>query len=134
MNRRLSLLRGVLYIIACASRPAQRVPDLVQAAQSAGWDIIIGVSILPVSRWLLNKPERKIAMTAVTQAPGAASTYRSPELEQLQALPNSPFGMQFLLVPALPAPVPIAGDATTRSCEETSRDGKSTLDCVDDDD
>jgi hypothetical protein len=73
-------------------------------------------------------------MTSTTQASGETSTHRSPELEQLQALPDSPFGMQFFLVPVSPAPVPIAGDATTRSCEETSRDGKSTLDCVDDDD
>lgn len=73
-------------------------------------------------------------MTPASQAPGAASKYHSPELEQIQALPNSPFGMQFLLVPISSAPVPIAGKATTRSCEETSRDGTSTLDCVDDDD
>ncbi len=73
-------------------------------------------------------------MTVATQAPKAASKYRSTELEQLQALPDSPFGMQFFLVPVSSAPVPIDGKATTRSCEETSNDGKSTLDCVDDDD
>lgn len=73
-------------------------------------------------------------MTPAIQAPGAVSTYRSLELEQLQALPNSPFGIQFFLVPVSSAPLPIAGNATTRSCEETSNDGKSTLDCVDDDD
>jgi hypothetical protein len=73
-------------------------------------------------------------MTVATRAPGATSTYRSAELELLQALPDSPFGMQFLLVPVSSAPLPIAGNATTRSCEETSRDGTSTLDCVDDDD
>lgn len=73
-------------------------------------------------------------MTVATQTSGAASKYHSLELEQLQALPNSPFGMQFFLVPVSSAPLPIAGNATTRSCEETSRDGKSTLDCVDDDD
>jgi hypothetical protein len=73
-------------------------------------------------------------MTLATQAPAAASNYCSPELEQIQALPDSPFGMQFFLVPVSSAPLPIAGNATTRSCEETSNDGKSTLDCVDDDD
>lgn len=73
-------------------------------------------------------------MPPATQAPEAASKYRSHELEQLQALPDSSFGMQFFLVPVSSAPVPIDGKATTRSCEETSRDGKSTLDCVDDED
>ncbi len=37
--------KGVLYIISCASRPAQRVPDLVQAAQAAGWEV--GVIVTP---------------------------------------------------------------------------------------
>lgn len=73
-------------------------------------------------------------MTTAKQVPEAVSKYRSLELEQLQALPNSPFGIQFFLVPVSSAPLPIAGNATTRSCEETSRDGTSTLDCVDDDD
>lgn len=73
-------------------------------------------------------------MAPTTQVPEVAHTYRSLELEQLQALPDSPFGMQFFLVPVSSAPLPIAGNATTRSCEETSRDGTSTLDCVDDDD
>jgi phosphopantothenoylcysteine synthetase/decarboxylase len=36
--------RGVLYIISCASRPAQRVPDLVQAAQAARWDVVVIVT------------------------------------------------------------------------------------------
>ncbi len=36
--------RGVLYIVACASRPDQRVPDLVQAAQSARWDVSVIVT------------------------------------------------------------------------------------------
>ena len=73
-------------------------------------------------------------MTIVSQMPEAAKTYRSFELEQLQSLPHSPFGMQFLQVPVSSAPVPSYGSATTRSCDETSNDGKSKLDCVDDDD
>lgn len=73
-------------------------------------------------------------MTIATQASEGASKYRSLELEQLQAFPESPFGVQFFLVPVSSAPVPVDGKATTRSCEETSNDGKSTLDCVDDDD
>ncbi|MEO9030226.1 MAG: hypothetical protein ABI413_15575 [Ktedonobacteraceae bacterium] len=73
-------------------------------------------------------------MTVATQAPRVANTYRSPELEHLQLLPNSPFGMQFFLVPVSPASVPINGQATTRSCDETSNDGSSKLDCIDDDD
>jgi hypothetical protein len=73
-------------------------------------------------------------MTIATQTSEIASKYCSLELEQLQALPNSPFGMQFFLVPISSVPVPVDGKATTRSCEETSNDGKSTLDCVDDDD
>ena len=73
-------------------------------------------------------------MTVTMRAAEATNKYRSAELELLQALPDSPFGMQFFLVPVSSAPLPIAGNATTRSCEETSRDGTSTLDCVDDDD
>src|SRR5437588_852419 len=33
--------RGVLYIISCASRPAQRVQDLVIMAQVEGWDVCV---------------------------------------------------------------------------------------------
>ena len=74
-------------------------------------------------------------MTVPTQdAPGTTRSYHSVELELLQALPTSPFGMQFLTVPVSSAPVPSSGSATTRTCDETSNDGSSTLDCVDDDD
>jgi hypothetical protein len=38
-NRRGS--RGVLYIISCASRPAQRVQDLVILSQAEGWDVCV---------------------------------------------------------------------------------------------
>ena len=73
-------------------------------------------------------------MTHAYQAPEATSKYRSVELEAIQSLPTSPFGMQFLHVPVSSAPVPSYGSATTRSCDETSNDGSSKLDCVDDDD
>ena len=33
--------RGVLYIIACASRPAQRVHELVALAQTIRWDVCV---------------------------------------------------------------------------------------------
>jgi len=60
--------------------------------------------------------------------------YRSSELEAIQARPDSPFGMQFFVVPVSSAPPSSSKEATTRSCEETSQDGKSKLDCIDDDD
>ncbi len=31
--------RGTLYVIACASRPAQRIQELVTLAQEAGWEV-----------------------------------------------------------------------------------------------
>ncbi len=63
------------------------------------------------------------------------SPYRSLELEQIQQRSASPPGMLFLHVPAVQVSVPAHREgATTRSCDETSNDGKSTLDCVDDDD
>lgn len=44
MTQERSTPRGVLYIISCASRPAQRVPDLVQAAQADGWEVCVIVT------------------------------------------------------------------------------------------
>ncbi len=75
-------------------------------------------------------------MTAVTKdAPGTTSKkYRSPELEAIQSRPTSPFGMQFFQVPVSPAPLPTNEKASTRTCDETSNDGTSKLDCIDDDD
>lgn len=73
-------------------------------------------------------------MTIATQAPGAGSKYHSTELEQIQSLPNSPFGMQFFLVPVSFAPLSTNEKASTRTCDETSNDGSSRLDCIDDDD
>ncbi|HEU5376312.1 MAG TPA: hypothetical protein VFV38_12775 [Ktedonobacteraceae bacterium] len=73
-------------------------------------------------------------MIVTTPASEAASKYRSSELEQLQSLPYSPFGMQFFLVPVSSAPLPRDEKASTRTCDETSNDGSSRLDCVDDDD
>jgi len=44
-------------------------------------------------------------------------------------------GMLFLHVPVRPPSVPAQqGEATTRTCDETTYDGRSSLDCVDDDD
>jgi len=73
-------------------------------------------------------------MAAVTQESEAMSTHHSPELEQIQSLPHSPFGMQFFVVPLTSAPVSAREEASTRTCDETSNDGKSKLDCIDDDD
>ncbi|HJT55331.1 MAG TPA: flavoprotein [Ktedonobacteraceae bacterium] len=33
--------KGILYIISCASRPAQGVQDLVTLAQAAGWNVCV---------------------------------------------------------------------------------------------
>lgn len=44
MNHVTNASRGFLYIISCASRPAQRVPELVQAAQAAGWEVAVVVT------------------------------------------------------------------------------------------
>jgi hypothetical protein len=64
-----------------------------------------------------------------------ASPYRSGALEQIQQRPTSPLGMLFLHVPLQHPSVPQEqAEATTRTCDETNYDGRSTLDCVDDDD
>ena len=44
MNENRASSRGVLYIICCASRPAQRVQDLVRLAQAEGWDVCVIVT------------------------------------------------------------------------------------------
>jgi hypothetical protein len=63
------------------------------------------------------------------------SPYRSVALEQIQQRSTSPLGMLFLHVPVRPPSVPAQqGEATTRTCDETTYDGRSSLDCVDDDD
>ncbi len=36
--------RGTLYVIACASRPAQRIQEFVTLAQEAGWEVCIIVT------------------------------------------------------------------------------------------
>ena len=42
---------------------------------------------------------------------------------------------EFLRVPALQASVPAhREEASTRTCDETTNDGSSKLDCIDDDD
>ncbi|MGH2508910.1 MAG: hypothetical protein ACRDHZ_16115 [Ktedonobacteraceae bacterium] len=73
-------------------------------------------------------------MTPSTQTSEEMSKYRSAELEQIQSLPHSPFGMQFFIVPVTSAPVSAREKASTRTCDETSHDGRSKLDCIDDDD
>jgi hypothetical protein len=64
----------------------------------------------------------------------ASETYHSSELEQIQQKPDSPFGMAFLRVPTIHVSVPRSEEASTRTCDESTLDGKSVLDCVDDDD
>ncbi len=64
-----------------------------------------------------------------------SSMYRCVELEQVQQRSTSPLGMLFLRVPAVWVSVPDQREeASTRTCDETSNDGKSKLDCIDDDD
>jgi hypothetical protein len=61
--------------------------------------------------------------------------YRSLELEQIQQRSTSPLGMLFLRVPAIQISVPAHQEgASTRTCDETTNDGTSKLDCIDDDD
>ncbi len=45
MSQHRRAARGFLYVISCASRPAQYVPNFVRAAQAAGWDV--GVIVTP---------------------------------------------------------------------------------------
>lgn len=72
MNHALSTFRGFLYVIACASRPAQRVPDLVQAAQAAGWDV--GVVVTPQATKFVDLP----LLEQLTGYP-VRSEYKRPE-------------------------------------------------------
>ena len=39
-NHKLST-KGVLYLVSCASSAAERVPDFVKQAQTAGWDVCV---------------------------------------------------------------------------------------------
>ncbi len=64
--------RGFLYIIVCASRPAQRVPDLVQAAQAAGWQV--GVIVTPQATKFVDIPR----LEHLTGYP-VRSEYKRPE-------------------------------------------------------
>jgi phosphopantothenoylcysteine synthetase/decarboxylase len=72
MSRTPSPSRGVLYVIACASRPAQRVPDLVQAAQTAGWDVTVIVT--PQATKFVDAP----LLEQLTSYP-VRSEYKRPE-------------------------------------------------------
>ncbi len=73
-------------------------------------------------------------MSSIAATQESTIVYRSSELETVQARPDSPFGMQFLVVPVSSAPPSPSKEVSTRSCEETSQNGKSKLDCIDDDD
>jgi phosphopantothenoylcysteine synthetase/decarboxylase len=64
--------RGVLYIIACASRPAARVPELVQTAQAAGWQV--AVIVTPQATRFVNIP----LLEHLTGYP-VRSEYKRPE-------------------------------------------------------
>ena len=66
--------------------------------------------------------------------PSARPKYHSSELELIQACSNSPMGLQFFSVPVSSVPRPASEKASTRTCDETTLDGKSKLDCIDDDD
>ena len=72
MTQDRSTPKGVLYIISCASRPAQRVPDLVQAAQVAGWDV--GVVVTPQATKFVDIP----LLEELTGYP-VRSEYKRPE-------------------------------------------------------
>jgi phosphopantothenoylcysteine synthetase/decarboxylase len=65
MTQKRLVSRGVLYVIACASRPALRVQDLVMLAQAAGWDVCMIVTPqatkfvdIPLLEWLTGYPVR----------------------------------------------------------------------------
>jgi hypothetical protein len=76
---------------------------------------------------------KEALMTGVsTSLPTVVSC--SSELVQIQQHPTSPFGMLFLMAPHVHVHTfPLReDDDKTRTCEETSYDGKSKLDCVDD--
>lgn len=75
-----SASRGFLYIISCASRPAQRVPDLVQAAQAANWDV--GVVVTPQATKFVDIP----LLEQLTGYP-VRSEYKRPE--EPDALPRA---------------------------------------------
>ncbi|MGH2478439.1 MAG: flavoprotein [Ktedonobacteraceae bacterium] len=72
MSHTLSPSRGVLYVIACASRPAQHVPDLVQAAQAAGWEV--SVIVTPQATKFVDAP----LLERLTSYP-VRSEYKRPE-------------------------------------------------------
>lgn len=72
MSQSPSPSRGVLYIVACASRPARRVPDLVRAAQSTGWEV--GVIVTPQATKFVDGP----LLEQLTGYP-VRSEYKRPE-------------------------------------------------------
>ncbi|HEU5376915.1 MAG TPA: flavoprotein [Ktedonobacteraceae bacterium] len=72
MSQSPSPSRGVLYIVACASRPAGRVPDLVRAAQFTGWEV--GVIVTPQATKFVDGP----LLEQLTGYP-VRSEYKRPE-------------------------------------------------------
>jgi phosphopantothenoylcysteine synthetase/decarboxylase len=72
MHQTPSTSRGFLYVISCASRPAQRVPELVQAAQAAGWEV--GVVVTPQATKFVDVP----LLERLTRYP-VRSEYKRPE-------------------------------------------------------
>ncbi len=72
MNHAMNASRGFLYLISCASRPAQRVPGLVQAAQAAGWEV--GVIVTPQATKFVDLP----VLEQLTGYP-VRSEYKRPE-------------------------------------------------------
>lgn len=77
--------------------------------------------------------QKPVIVHAVIESP-ATLKYWSWELEQIQACPTSPMGIQFFSVPVSSVPRPAREEASTRTCDETTLDGKSQLDCIDDND
>ncbi|WP_052889441.1 flavoprotein [Thermogemmatispora carboxidivorans] len=63
---------GVLYIISCASGAAEHVPDLVRAAQAAGWTVCVIVT--PHAVKFVNRP----LLEQLTGYP-VRSEYKHPE-------------------------------------------------------
>jgi len=84
---------------------------------------------------MLRSNDKSILYASKIERRQTVAAFHSSEVETIQARPDSPMGMQFLKVPRISASVSSqTRDLTTRSCDETSDDGKSKLDCIDDED
>lgn len=80
MNQLPPKTRGVLYIIACASRPAQRLQELVILAQENKWEVCVIVT--PQATKFVNIP----LLEQITGYP-VRSEYKRPE--EPDALPRA---------------------------------------------